>query len=156
MHPLLHALSLAAVPTIAVDENVDGIAGTISSTEDDGNTVNAELVVAADGGWSKWTETDVLTLFETGLTPWGGSGVSGTWHMLITHTSGDDTLDGTGAALDSWIDITTAGPTTWKWLNAGGGPDTKTGTYTVSISDDAGSSTHDSQVFTVTLEVLSP
>ena len=144
--------------TVFTDENVDGITN-ISSTEDDGNETNAELRVNTNGTWARAEETDVMTLTETALTVWGGTaGPIGTWHMRVVFISGDDTHDVGGNALNTWIDITTAGPNTWAWESSGtSGPQVETGTYSVEISDDGGSTTHDGpNNFDVTLEIFSP
>lgn len=128
---------------------------TIASQEDDGQVVNAELQVDADGGLRKRTETEVLTLFYTNMTNWSNDPAEdGTGHdFRLVFVSGDAVYSG-GNALNTWFGADTA--PVWQFANSNSGPNVLSGVYRLDLSDDGGSTTLDSDNFTVTLTVLAP
>lgn len=131
--------------------------GSISSDEDDGNTVNSELLYDSDGGTRNRKETFVLAPFYVDRTPWSTLHPAETdgasWSIWLEHTSGSDFWDG-GDALDTWHLLSTDRVFEFAYLN--GGPATDTGTYTARLSNDGGMTDHDTAVWTINMEVQQP
>ncbi len=137
--------------------SVQGV-GSYTSSENDGETVNSEIQFDVDGGIRRRTETENLTLFYTDYDP-GWSSLepdetdSASWHVKITFDSGTDLRSG-GMANDTWTQLSTA--PVMLFASTAGGEDTRAGVYTVSLSDDGGSTTHDSKQITITHFTLAP
>lgn len=158
MNPLFRQIIVGAfVPRSFSVESLNGI--TIQSSEDDGNTVNAELQFQTSGAVRKRTETEVLTLFFTTLSPptWYSKTPLNDKYVRIKFISGTDVHDAAGEALNTFIRVDNA-ERDWKWKILTGGPDTTSGVYSAEIADDSGGSTilAGPVNFTITLITNSP
>ena len=128
--------------------DISSIDGTYQSVDEDGFTVTGSLNVQSGGG-CVWTG-DIFGSNETDDWWLPNGTVSGTWHVRLTFDSGTDVHSG-GAALNTWLAV----GQTWNFSKAhNGGPDpeTLTGNYTLSWSDDAGSTTHDSVAIAISMQ----
>ena len=150
--PLLAAFASAGGSTAVVYQ---AVGGSISSNEDDGNTVNSQLLYDLDGGVRKRTETNVLAPFYTNLAPWSSLEPNETdganWHVWLEYTSGN-TLSPGGDALDTWLPLSLDRMWSFSWTD--GGPSTAQGIYLVKISNDGGASDFDTAVVTLNMEVF--
>jgi hypothetical protein len=133
--------------------DISSIDGGYSATDEDGFAVTGSLAVSAAGAVT-WTG-DTLGSNETDQWWDPLSTVQGTWHVkLAWDNDGSDNQRSGGTADDTW---TAVGSFSMNFSKASaGGPDTTTGNYTLSFSDDGGSTTHASVGITIQLTEQSP
>jgi hypothetical protein len=129
--------------------DISSIDGAYSSTEEDGFTTTGSLTVGSAGNVDYTGDTLGTTENDDWWLPNGT--VQGTWHVKLTHDSGTNQRS-SGTALNTW---TAVGSFTMNFSKAHNGspdPDSTIGNYTLSFSDDGGSTTHDSVAITITLQ----
>lgn len=154
MNPLLLGLLGGGLPATY---SVQGITA-ISSIEDNGETLNSELVFDTDGGIRIRTETASLTLFYTDMVPgWSSLEPNETdqasWSARVNQVS-DDGIQIDGAPINTWLVLSTQ--RLWAFSSTNGGPDTRTRVINVLISNDGGTTTHDTIQITITHTTNSP
>ena len=149
--PTLLLARLGAGNQLLGSFDISNIDGTYQGNDEDGFSTTGTLVVGSAGNVD-WTG-DTLGTSE-GDDWWvPNNTVQGTWHVKLVHDSGTNQRSG-GTALNTWTAVGSFSMSFLKGSN--GGPDDTVGNYTLSFSDDGGSSTHDSVAIAITLFEQSP
>ena len=116
--------------------------------ENNNFNVTSTLYVDRDGGIRRRRENyGVFAIFNAGTYSNGNesdSAFGDDYHVKVTHLAGANNYS-SGDTEDAWLAITS--DRAWTFVEQQVGPDTGQATWTVSFSDDGGSTTLDSFVF---------
>ncbi len=131
----------------------------IVGSEEDGFTATADLIFDADGGRRKFQSTGVGGTTTDANPPWSSlhPAETATWHVrLASHDTGINRYVG-APTLGTWTEITGAGQPTFDYAYIDTGPSgLDESRYTLELSDDGGSTVHDSMTLIVQLSISSP
>lgn len=129
---------------------------TLTAIVADGQNCTGTLVFLANGTWT-W-DGDTLGTDDSGVW-WKNASTmvppGARWSVRIVQDSGDDQSVG-GLNLNQWYALSSNRTWTFNKTTAGG-PDSTNGVYTVSFSNDGGSSVYDSvEIDDITLTEQAP
>lgn len=132
----------------------------ISGSEASSFAATADMLLDADGGRRKFQSNSSGGTTTDANPPWSSlhPNETATWHArIVSHDTGTNRYIGS-PAIGTWQEINAPGNPTFdfSWQPGVGpqGPDVST--YTIALSDDAGSTTFDTMTLTVTLSIDSP
>lgn len=113
---------------------------TIDSNDDSDELVTATLIYDSDGTARK-IEDDFLTgPAVVQISRWASETPSAGWYVRVKYVSNSNSYV-SGAGLNTWLALTV--DRTWNWSKTDTGESTVTGTFSVEISDDGGSTIYD-------------
>lgn len=116
--------------------------------ESDGFTVTSTLYVDRDGGIRRRRENyGSFTTFNAGTYSNGDesdASFGDSYHVKVTHLNGTNNYS-SGDTENAWLALTS--DRSWNFNESRSGPDSGTTNWTVSFSDDGGSTTLDSFTF---------
>ena len=115
-----------------------------------GLNTTGTLAIATDGGVDYTGDTGGTNEAHSWWNPDPGVPVP-TWHVKLVYDSGTNQYS-SGSGLSSWVAVSGAPSWTFVKTTSGTGGGSTVGNYTLSFSRDAGSTTHDSVAFSVTLQ----
>lgn len=129
-------------------------ASNISSNDDDGDNCTGELLYNTSGAVNKIREDWLTGFANISLTPWASGTPDAGWYVRVKYVSGAAVYT-SGSGLNSWLALSSN--RNWLFAFQDAGEAEAVGTYSVEISDDGGSTTHDGpNNFTVTLHINAP
>jgi hypothetical protein len=133
--------------------DISNIDGNYQARDSDGQTVTGSLLVGSTGNVDWTGDFEGTNENDDWWLPNGT--VLGTWHVkLAWDNDGSDNQRSGGTADNTWVAV---GSFNMSFSKASaGGPDFTSGNYTLSFSDDGGSTTHDSVGITIILNESSP
>jgi len=115
-----------------------------------GLNTTGTLAIATDGGVDYTGDTGGTNEAHSWWNPDPGVPVP-TWHVKLVYDSGTNQYS-SGSGLSSWVAVSGGPSWTFVKTTSGTGGGSTVGNYTLSFSRDAGSTTHDSVAFSVTLQ----
>lgn len=115
----------------------------INSNDFSDDLVTATLIYDSDGTARKIEDDSITGPQVVQISRWASETPAAGWYVRIKHV-GNSNPYVSGAGLNAWLALTV--DRTWNWSKTDGGLSTVTGTYSVEISDDGGSTIYDGPI----------